>query len=140
MAIELLSDESEAPATTRRAEVPAMTRSGSNPHRDLFLISFLILFAELACIRWFGSTVIFLTFFTNVVLLASFLGMSVGLMTASSRRDLRRTVIPLLTLAVVLSVLVIVAYRRFGRVIIDVGGQGSLQQVYFGTEYRPNDP
>ncbi|HEY2154971.1 MAG TPA: hypothetical protein VGH33_05035, partial [Isosphaeraceae bacterium] len=22
----------------------------------------------------------------------------------------------------------------------DVGGQGSLQQVYFGTEYRPNDP
>jgi hypothetical protein len=32
---------------------------------DLFLISFLILFFELAAIRWFGSTVVFLTFFTN---------------------------------------------------------------------------
>jgi hypothetical protein len=47
----------------------------ANPHKparpyiDLFLISFLILFFELACIRWFGSTVVFLTFFTNVVLL-----------------------------------------------------------------------
>src|SRR5689334_14875099 len=35
------------------------------PYLDLFLISFLILFFELACIRWFGSTVVFLTFFTN---------------------------------------------------------------------------
>ena len=38
------------------------------PYLDLFLVSFLILFFELACIRWFGSTVIFLTFFTNIVL------------------------------------------------------------------------
>ena len=37
---------------------------------DLFLISFLILFFELACIRWFGSMVVFLTFFTNIVQLA----------------------------------------------------------------------
>jgi hypothetical protein len=35
----------------------------------LFLISFLILFFELTCIRWFGSTVVYLTFFTNIVLL-----------------------------------------------------------------------
>ena len=57
------------------------------PHRELFLISFLILFFELACIRWFGSTVIFLTFFTNIVLIACFLGMSVGLLTASRRQN-----------------------------------------------------
>lgn len=33
---------------------------------NLFLISFILLFFELACIRWFGSTVVFLTFFTNI--------------------------------------------------------------------------
>jgi hypothetical protein len=32
---------------------------------QLFLVSFLILFFELAAIRWFASTVVFLTFFTN---------------------------------------------------------------------------
>ena len=42
-------------------------------------ISFLILFLELACIRWLGSIVIFLTYFTNIVLMACFLGVSVGL-------------------------------------------------------------
>src|SRR5688500_20359964 len=65
------------------------------PYLDLFLISFLILFFELAAIRWFGSTVVFLTFFTNIVLLATFLGMSVGLMTATRRANFQRWVIPL---------------------------------------------
>jgi hypothetical protein len=51
---------------------------GRHPYFDLFLISFLILFFELACIRWFGSMVVYLTFFTNIVLLATFLGMFVG--------------------------------------------------------------
>ena len=37
---------------------------------DLFLVSFLVLFLELACIRWFPAHVLFLTFFTNTVLLA----------------------------------------------------------------------
>ena len=41
-----------------------------SPRRDLFLVSFLILFFELAAIRWFAGTVVFLTFFTNVVLLS----------------------------------------------------------------------
>jgi hypothetical protein len=41
---------------------------------DLFLVSFLILFLELACIRWFGSMVVYLTFFTNIALLAHFSG------------------------------------------------------------------
>ena len=40
---------------------------------DLFLVGFLVLFLELACIRWFAANVIFLQFFTNVVLLACFL-------------------------------------------------------------------
>ena len=50
---------------------------------DLFLISVLVLFLELASIRWFPSHVLFLTFFTNTVLLAAVLGMSVGCLAAS---------------------------------------------------------
>ena len=73
------------------------------PYLDLFLISFLILFFELACIRWFGSTVVFLTFFTNIVLLATFLGMSVGLMTATRRANFQRWVIPLAFVTIALA-------------------------------------
>ena len=31
------------------------------------------------------------------------------------------------------------AYNHYGHVMVDVGGQGSPQQVYFGTEYRARD-
>jgi len=41
-------------------------------HLELFLISCLILFFEPAAIRWFAGTVVFLTFFTDIVLLAAF--------------------------------------------------------------------
>ena len=102
---------------------------------DLFLISFLILFFELACIRWFGSMVVYLTFFTNIVLLATFLGMSVGCLAASSHRDWTRAVIPLLLLAAVAACGVWYVFTHAGRSMIEVGGQGSPQQVYFGTEY-----
>jgi len=106
---------------------------------DLFVISFLILFLELVCIRWFASTVVFLTFFTNIVLLATFVGMSVGCLAATDRRDLVRMIVPLLLLAVVLAIGVLAVYNRFGQVMIDVGSQGSPQQIYFGTEYRAQD-
>ena len=43
---------------------------------DLFIASVLVLFLELACIRWFPAHVLFLTFFTNVILLAAFLGIA----------------------------------------------------------------
>src|SRR5271166_3034962 len=67
-----------------------LTDTPTRPRRsyvDLFLISFLILFFELACIRWFGSMVVHLTFFTNIVLLATFLGMSIGCLSASKAKD-----------------------------------------------------
>src|SRR5262249_42434775 len=54
---------------------------------DLFAISLLLLFLELACMRWFPAHVLFLTFFTNVVLLACFLGMSIGCLTAGQSRN-----------------------------------------------------
>src|SRR3954466_7687984 len=100
---------------------------------DLFLISFLILFFELASIRWFGSTVMFLTFFTNLVLLACFLGMSVGLMSAGGRRDFAGAVFPLALVAVSCAMLT-ASTRVSRRYMISVGGQDSPPQVFFGTE------
>ena len=112
------------------------------PYVDLFLISFLILFLELAAIRFFGATVVFLTFFTNIVLLASFLGMSVGLLTAGRPQNFARTVLPLMLLAVAAAVGTHLAYWEWaGRVTIALGGQhASPQLIYFGTEHRPADP
>ena len=115
----------------------ARTRPG---RFDLFLISFLLLFLELSSIRWFGSTVVFLTFFTNLVLLGCFVGMSVGCLAASRERDFLAWTLPLTLAAVVLSWLTTFLHGLFGKLLIDVGGQGSPQQVFFGTEYRAYDP
>ena len=73
--------------TTRSSKNESATPNRLSDGFELFLISFLILFLELAAIRWFPAHVLYLTFFTNVVLLASFLGMSVGCLAASHRRN-----------------------------------------------------
>ncbi len=44
-----------------------------------------MLFVELGLIRWAGSYVVYLSFFTNFVLLASFLGVGVGFLRADAR-------------------------------------------------------
>lgn len=54
----------------------------------LFLLSFLMLFAELALIRWTGAKILYLSYFSNFVLLASFLGIGVGFLRASSSVNL----------------------------------------------------
>ena len=68
------------------AETHTPSAPQSRPGLDLFVISVLILFLELTCIRWFPAHVLFLTFFTNTVLLACFLGMSLGCLAAGHRR------------------------------------------------------
>lgn len=108
---------------------------------DLFLVSFLILFFELAAIRWFGATVIFLTFFTNIVLLACFLGMSVGLLAARRPQSIVRTVLPFALLACALAVATHLFYWGSSLVTIGMGNQQtSPQLVYFGTESRSIGP
>jgi spermidine synthase len=54
----------------------------------LVLASFLMLFVELALIRWTAANDIFLAHLTNFVLLASFLGIGIGFLLARSERDL----------------------------------------------------
>ncbi len=111
------------------------------PFLDLFLISFLILFFELACIRWFGSAVVFLTFFTNIVLLACFLGMSVGLMTAGRKTNYIRWALPLTFFTASLAMISFNLYvNHYETIAVSVGGQTkSPQLIYFGTEYVPKD-
>jgi SAM-dependent methyltransferase len=46
-----------------------------------------MLFVELALIRWLGSNVIYLSYFSNFVLLGSFLGIGVGFLRARSLPD-----------------------------------------------------
>ena len=106
---------------------------------NLFLVGFLVLFLELACIRWFAAYVVFLQFFTNVVLIASFLGMSCGCLAARQSRNWL-DYFPLLALVtVIVAVATFAVYHYWSGLSIDVGGQASPQEVFFGTEYRNPD-
>ena len=53
-------------------------------------LSFLMLFVELALIRWLGANVIYLGFFSNLVLLGSFLGIGLGFLASDRGQDLSR--------------------------------------------------
>ena len=104
------------------------------------MISFFILFFELACIRWLGSTVMFLTFFTNIVLMACFLGVSVGCLAASRSGSWMNALVPLALLTAGSACGFLWAYNTFSQVMIDVGSQQSPQLIYFGTDARIKDP
>ena len=74
----------------------------------IFLLSFTLLFFELLCIRWIPAYVRYLSYFTNFILLASFLGMGLGIL-AARRPAFRFPSFPVLLLALVS----VVAVNRF---------------------------
>ena len=117
---------------------PSPTRQERRADVELFLVSLLILFLELACIRWFPAHVLFLTFFTNTVLLACFLGMSVGCLAAGRGRNYLAWTPPLLALALAAAHAVELTSGTFVK-FVDVGHQQSPQLVFFGTEYHVPD-
>src|SRR5262252_8295748 len=51
----------------------------------LFVASFLVLFLETALIRWMPAYIRLLAYFSNFILLASFLGIGVGCLIAGRR-------------------------------------------------------
>src|SRR3989304_3951826 len=53
---------------------------------ELFLVSFLALYAELIVIRWLASEIRVFAYFKNLPLMASFLGLGVGLLRPGARR------------------------------------------------------
>jgi SAM-dependent methyltransferase len=65
---------------------PAVAQPGDRLR--LVAISFLLLFTQLALIRWAGSNVLHLSYFSNFVLLGSFLGNGIGFLRGTKRRDL----------------------------------------------------
>ena len=69
----------------------------------LFVSSFLVLFLETALIRWMPAYVRLLAYFSNFILLASFLGIGVGCLLATRRRRLIMW-FPLIQLAVIVAV------------------------------------
>ena len=87
----------------------------------LVLLSFLMLFLELALIRWAGSNVVHLSYFSNFVLLGSFLGIGIGFLSESSKRDLFRWAPAFLA--------VLVSFIWLFPVKIDRSGS---QLIYFG--------
>jgi len=81
-------------ATAAPAGQPAATAAaGRTPPSSPVMLgfaSFLMLFVELALIRWTAANNVYVTNATNFVLLASFLGIGIGFLNAKSRRDFVR--------------------------------------------------
>ena len=69
----------------------------------LFVASFLVLFLETAVIRWMPAYVRLLAYFSNFILLASFLGIGIGCLLAMRRRQLIAW-FPLLLVGVIVAV------------------------------------
>ena len=63
----------------------APSAAGSGDRAALVAASFTMLFTELALIRWAASWVLYLAYFTNFVLLASFLGIGLGFLRPDPR-------------------------------------------------------
>lgn len=124
-----MADEGRATMTTSQSRprrswrLPA-DREPERPDyavvRRLILGSALMLFLELALIRWLGSNVVHLSYFTNFVLLGSFLGIGLGFLIA------RYTWSVLPATPVILAVLVIATFLF--PVTIDRAGD---QIIYF---------
>ncbi len=90
----------------------------------LVLASALMLFVELALIRWTSSNNLYLVHMTNFVLLASFLGIGLGFLRAKAGRDLF-PLAPILLAALVAFVLVFPVRTGTGR-----GGQWQLVGLF----------
>src|ERR1700716_2344987 len=90
---------------------------------QLFLTSLLGLYAELLCIRWMPAHVRFLSYFTNFILLASFLGLGGGILSARRKLPLGPRTFPLL----ILFAAILIAATKFE---LHIGSAGVL---YYGA-------
>src|SRR3954453_13596860 len=98
----------QAPSATRDRMLVDGTR------RRLVLASALMLFLELALIRWLGANIVHLGYFSNIVLLGSFLGVGLGFLRTRPGRRLPVYFPVALTALVVLVRLVPVTVERGG--------------------------
>src|SRR5262249_34006409 len=105
----------------------------------LFFSSLVMLFVELALIRWITANNVYVTEATNFVLLASFLGIGIGFLNAASSRDyLRWTPLALLALVTFVLEFPVVLHSSVGGPLIFSGaGQARAlpQPVSFGLVF-----
>src|SRR4249919_231805 len=107
---EIETASSDQPTRQPEARQPDARQPEAAPERQpkdqarLIFASFLMLFVELALIRWVTANNVYVTKATNFVLLASFLGIGIGFLNATSRRNYLRWT-PLALLALVAFVL-----------------------------------
>lgn len=78
---------------------------------NLFLISFLTFFGEMAFIRYISSNIYLLSYYKNSVLIAAFLGLGIGYMSSGKKRDYIET-IPVFTLLLVCAIVYFNDYLR----------------------------
>lgn len=69
----------------------------------LIQLSFLMLFVELMLIRWIGANIFFISFFSNFILIASFLGIGLGFLRNNNKPDFFRYSPLFLALVIALS-------------------------------------
>jgi Spermine/spermidine synthase domain len=93
------------------------------PEAQLFLTSLLGLYTELLFIRWMPAHVRYLSYFTNFILLASFLGLGVGILASRRKLPLGPRAFPLLLLMGA----ILVAATKFE---LHIGSAGVL---YYGA-------
>src|SRR5256714_1172594 len=112
---------------TRQAAAPDV---GPRDQARLVFASFLMLFVELALIRWVTANNVYVTKATNFILLASFLGIGIGFLNARGGRDyLRWTPVALLALVgFVLAFPVILASLSGPRPLQGLEGTPALPQ------------
>ena len=87
----------------------------------MVLLSFLLLFLELTLIRWTGENIVSLSYFTNFVLLGSFLGIGLGFLRANRRANFFPFAVILLA--------GLVAFVRFFPITL-ISANGNF--IYFG--------
>ncbi|HET6949510.1 MAG TPA: hypothetical protein VFI47_03985 [Acidimicrobiales bacterium] len=124
-AVDISTDREMPPEAATEDDPPRLI--GDKPR--LILLSFLMLFVELAIIRWSGANVVYLAYFSNLVLLGSFLGIGLGFLWAG------RGGRPLFPWTPVVLALLVAFIRLFP---IDIKVSGS--QLIFFNDLRATGP
>lgn len=102
---------------------------------DLFLASFLVLFLELAFIRWIPSYTRMLSYFSNFVLLSCFLGMGVGCILAPKKINFINVVPAAIIMLTSFTLLMFVL--NYGNIAGNYiwGGAAKGSEVFMGNNY-----
>src|SRR5882757_8952397 len=107
-----------------RSRLPAV-EPFSRPAVQLLLTSATLLFVELLLIRWVPANVKYIGFFSNFLLMASFLGIGIGILLG--RTGLRLPLSPFPPLLLVTTLLVVGAQ-------LNVHVSGGDNEIFFGLQ------